>query len=209
MIGKLLIVLGIALLVGGIIGSRLAFTPSDLVIDVEPTAEELCQSGEKLEIEQGASSYTPGQGSGRPTLYYCVDDAGNRRDVTGEFVEGLFGQAAGLIPAFASGVGISLITSILTTVGAVLLVIGLILTFTRRTRTSSLPGVPVVGAGGVVPSQMMEQLRRDQNVTTVIPSAPGSDLTARLRQLDEARKAGLITQEEYDRLRQQLLDSLQ
>jgi hypothetical protein len=205
MLGKLLTVLGLALLIGGIVGSRLAFTVPDVNLDVEATAAELCQPGETLVAEQGASSYTPGQGSGRPTVYYCVDDAGNRRDVTGEFVEGLFGQVTGLIPGFMSGIGVTLITSALTTVGAVLLVIGLILTFTRRTRSNVLLGAQVVG----ITPQTLDSLRHNQHVTTVIPGVSGSDLSARLRQLDEARKAGLITQDEYDRLRQQLLDSLQ
>lgn len=174
MLGKLLIALGLALLIGGIVGSRAAFPALDVnSIDVEPTAEELCQPGEKLETEQGASTYRPGQGYSRTTAYYCVDDAGRRREVTGEFVEGLFGQVTGLIPAFASGIGITLITGALTTIGAVLLVIGLILTFARRPR---------------------------------VPNPQG--LSASLRRLDEALRTGLITQEEYDRMRQQLLDAL-
>jgi hypothetical protein len=84
-------------------------------------------------------------------------------------------------------------------------VIGLILTFTRRTRSNVLLGAQVVG----ITPQTLDSLRHNQHVTTVIPGVSGSDLSARLRQLDEARKAGLITQDEYDRLRQQLLDSLQ
>jgi hypothetical protein len=36
----------------------------------------------------------------------------------------------------------------------------------------------------------------------------GDDLLNKLRQLEEARRANLISQEEYDRLRQQILDSM-
>jgi hypothetical protein len=36
----------------------------------------------------------------------------------------------------------------------------------------------------------------------------GGDLTAKLHELEEARNKGLISAEEYDRLRQQILDTM-
>jgi hypothetical protein len=59
-------------------------------------------------------------------------------------------------------------------------------------------------------ANLIRQMLGGLNLSTSQMSALSqkTDLKDRLRQLQEARDANLITQEEYDRVRQQILDSL-
>lgn len=55
----------------------------------------------------------------------------------------------------------------------------------------------------------LDALTRDQVVSgTSVGSGMTSDLTSRLKQIEQARDAGLITEDEYSRLRREILDSL-
>src|SRR5205085_1015973 len=102
--GRLLVVLGFLLLIGGIIAtaySAFSFSMAGIgdvvntAVNSDEEAAKYCKTGEKLVKEQGSETYSPGQGYGRSTQYYCENDAGTRRDVTGEFVTNLVGQAFG------------------------------------------------------------------------------------------------------------------
>ncbi len=107
-----------------------------------------------------------------------------RRDVTGQFVQGFLGQTFQslgglLIPILASGLCI---------VGIVLVIVGAVFSRRRALRTAGdfvFPTHPVITS-----------------------AAPPADLAAKLRQLDDARASGLISEEEYQRSRQNLLDTL-
>ncbi len=221
MFGKLLTLIGIIMLGVGIFGVIRAnqILPNlglgntmSLATDAKAREAEFCNAGETLEEEKGASSYTPGQGYARPIRLYCVDSAGNRREVTGDFAENLVGGIGGIVSGVMSSMMGSVIYFVLLGAGIVLTMIGLII---GRRRTQTLP-MNFGGAGGTVYTtsfntqnpggsvdlnQLIQQARQ-------MKTASGGDLTSRLKQLDEALKAGLISQTEYDRARQNILDTM-
>jgi hypothetical protein len=190
-----------------------------------PDAAEYCEPGERLEQSQGLSVYTPGQGYARSVQYYCVDEDGNRREVTGEFAENLFGGVSGIFSAFSSPLRIEYLA--LFGLGILSVILGIVISVRRAFRVQPQPtnfdfsGAPVGSpSGNVVQVNGQEYItspelaRRVQNMqnaakfTTFVVGQQGGDLTERLRQLDEALKANLITQDEYDRLRQQILNQI-
>lgn len=222
MFGKLLTLIGVILLGVGIFGIMRANqsipnlglgNAMSLATDAKAREAKLCNEGETLEEVQGASSYTPGSGYGRPTQSFCVDSEGNRRDVTGELAESLIGGIDGIFSGVMSSMMGSVIYFGMMGFGLVLTIIGLII---GRRRTQNMP-ISFGGPGGAVYTtttynsqnpggsvdlnQLIQQARQ-------MKTAASGDLTARLKQLDDALKAGLISQTEYDRARQNILDTL-
>lgn len=216
--GRMLTVLGVLVLLIGIAGTAWSFL-SPLIDPVNsifnpagdaiqaalegPDAEKLCEPGETIETEEGPPSRTVGGTWGHPVTIYCVDGEGNRREVTGQFAGDLFGQAFASMPAFLGGLGLSICFSSLIMVGVVLLVIGAIIS--RRNRQ---PGA--VMAGGVPNVQVYRNQPGTVDASRYVQQQgkSGGDLTAKLHELEEARNKGLISAEEYDRLRQQILDTM-
>ncbi len=201
--GRLLLVLGIIFVIVGLggmvvgvtgIGSNFLTTITDAVT---PTAEELCKPGERLEQEEGASEYTALEGYRHTVRYFCVNAADERREVTGDFVQGMLGQALGSIPTmFVPAIGGCILT-----VGIFLAVIGLLISGRRR---GGSPRVVMQSYAFDFPQQ-----GSTPPVARPTPRSPQSgDLSAKLRQLDEARQSGLLTEDEYQRMRQEILDSM-
>ncbi len=201
--GRLLIFLGLILVVGGIAATVIGFSSGfmgslggvvDSAVNLDERAAELCESGEQLETDEGASSYTPGQGSGRNVFYYCVNDADERRDITSEVYEGFIGQTFDSISNMIPGVGAGLLGGCAIPIGVVFIVIGAIVGRRHSPGMMTVNGRPVVTVRS--------------NLGQSMPAGGGVDWVARLKQLDDARSKGLISQEEYDKLRQQILDSM-
>lgn len=193
--GRFVVILGILLTIGGVVGmvyGILTMTgqiTGSIQSALSPDAAALCHEGETLDEATGPSEYTPGSGYGRPITYYCVDSKGERREVTGAFVGGMMNQVFGSFGGFALpmiGGGVMTIGILLTVVGAI---------FSRRRAnafanvgdTTTFPNVSASWSGST-------------NTT--------ADLSARLLQVEEARRAGLISYEEYKRLRQDILDAM-
>lgn len=130
--GRLLIVFGLVLTIAGVIGGGTmmfnAIQNGTAAAISGPVESEVCQTGETLVEELGASEYTPGQGSSRPIQYFCVDADGTRRNVTGEFVEDLFGSLTSALPTL----GVGLVLMVLPCIGVPLMVVGIILAVVRR-----------------------------------------------------------------------------
>ena len=127
--GRILAGLGVLLLVGGIaLMIWNAVRPSSIPVpDSTAVAAQLCRPGERHDSERGASTYTQGRGYAAPVRHYCIDAAGNRRDVTGEFAARMMASAGNTMnAAFAAGMG-SMWPTLLTTGGAVLLILGVVL----------------------------------------------------------------------------------
>ncbi len=213
--GRILIFLGILGIIGGVlIGVVGPFMGGfgfggfndflNTATNGEATAAELCREGETLETDQGASTFTQGQGWARSTQYYCVNNDGVRRDVTGEFVEGLFGGVFNMLPGFLGGIGIS---ALLSTCGTGLLVVGIILAVMRGRRGMQVVTTQSYVSGADLNS-ILAQARNTPVVTGSSPKASGGDLTARLEQLKAAFDKKLISQEEYDRARKAILDEM-
>jgi hypothetical protein len=204
----LLIVLGIFVLIGGLCITVIsAFLPAVTAVtgelqtileDVGELETRYCNAGERLEIDETNVQSTPGSTT-FTGLVYCVDQQTNRRrDVSGEFSQDFTQDfTQNLTERFQSGE----------------------ISFTPNPLACA---VPLVGLGLILAGIFMRGGgSRPQTVGVPVttynpppgprPAAPvggNSDLARQLEQLDVARTKGLITQEEYDRKRQQLLDNL-
>lgn len=223
--GRLLFVVGILMILASIVGSILPFTGFQLNFNPQPDASALCKDGEMLIEETGASVYTPGQGYASPIRFFCQDSSGERYEVTGNFAEGLIGDVSNTVSGVMDMFTSLIIWVFVLIVGIVLMIIGGMMSRGRRYRnmtmpiiTSSYPSSPV-GGTPTGDSLTMVQTHLDTGSratstprwgTPTIPLSPPNtgDLASRLQQLDGARQAGLISQEEYERLRQRLLDEL-
>lgn len=223
MIGKLLVLIGVIMIAIG--GFRLFQTTQalsslglgnamQLATDAKARESQLCKPGETLQEEQGASVYTPGSGYGRPTQSYCVDSAGNQRDVTGELVQGMIGNTDNVFSGIMGSITGSVINFGLIGFGLVLAIIGLIV---GRRRSQWVPALSPIsntavytttvlpkGVNGAIDLNALIQQARQVKTST-----SSADLMTRLKQLDDARNAGLITQTEYERARAQILDTFQ
>ncbi len=216
MFGKLLALIGIVMMGFGIFGVVRASTSimgtdlgntMQLATDAKAREAQLCKPGETLEEDKGASSYTPGQGHASSVTLYCVNSDHQKRDVTAEFATSMVGQVGGIFGNVFSGIMGTAVYFILIVVGLIFTIIGLL--FGRRRTTTVTFGVPVTtstvyntsSAAGLDLNQVIQQARD-------MKAASSGDLTTRLKQLDDALKAGLITQSEYDSARQHILDTL-
>jgi hypothetical protein len=110
---------GIGLMVWNAVKPRHIPAPDPRVV-----AAEICKPGERHESDRGASAYTPGHGYRASVRHYCVDAAGTRREVTGEFVARMMAGAGNTMSAaFAAGMG-SMWPTLLTMGGAGMLILG-------------------------------------------------------------------------------------
>lgn len=208
--GIVLIMVGIGSAIGGAFGGIMNMMAPAMDIaqnyaDADDEAAALCNDNETLEKETGASEYTVGQGYASSVVYTCVDPQGNRRDVTGEFAEKMVGDLAGALNFNFSFSPIGLVLPIL---GVVLIFAGLLIRG-RKAETVDVPGV----AGSFPGARVMRIDPRTGKAPVdlgqiIRQNTGGVDLTTRLKQLEDARSQGLISQEEYDRLRKQILDSM-
>lgn len=208
--GIVLIVVGISSAIGGAFSGIMNMMAPAMDIaqnyaDADDEAAALCNDNETLEKETGASEYTIGQGYASSVVYTCVDPQGNRRDVTGEFAEKMIGDVTGALNFNFS----------FSPIGLVLPILGVVLIFAGLLVGRRKPGmVAVPGATGSIIGARVLQIDPRTGSASVDPrqsvgqKAGGTDLTARLKQLEDARAKELISQEEYDRLRQQILDSM-
>lgn len=135
-----------------------------------------CQSGEKLATAEPRNTDSTTIG-----LFFCVDDAGQRRDITSDVMENAFGQMFTVLPGWATA-GFTSIA--LFCIGLPILIVGAILSLRGSRKSTSL--MPAEGFSGNASASLKD----------------------RLKQLDEARNAGLLSDDEYERKRQQLLDAL-
>lgn len=211
--GRLLLFAGVIMIVVSVIGISASFsnfTPPDLD-SIEPSTENLCNEGETLVEEKGSSEFTPGQGYGSSVQYYCVNSAGVRRDVTGDFVENVFGELGGVFPALGGSVvflGLCGLGGLVAFIGFIVMIVS----GGSRNRTVAVPvGVPTgVRVSGQPVNSAADLASFLSSSSTAKPSASGSaDLAAKLRQLETAYQNNLISKEEYDKMRQQILDSMQ
>jgi hypothetical protein len=202
---RLAIIIGILLIIAGGAGMAFGFVgmPAQFGSMIEqatsPKAEDLCRPGETLDEVTGQSEYTPLEGYRSAVQYYCVDANGERRNVTGTFVQGMIGQVFGGLGSLA----IPIVSSFLCLPGIVLVILGLI--FSRR-RVQD--GNVVVRSYTIGNTPNRFQFPDDPNATVQHNAPASGNLSARLSQLEAARQAGLITDDEYERMRQEILDSI-
>ena len=173
----------------------------------------VCEENEKLTQQTGAyvGEYGSSTGltvNGRETAFYCVGLEGERRSVTGETT---------LI--IGGGFAVPLVLSI------ILMIVGIARAASSATRSiySSFGGVTPLGTPGVsvysmssntpysrdtVPPEVLSQVNSALDHAGLSQISGGGSFSERLRQLEDARKQGLISQSEYNNLRQSILDSM-
>jgi hypothetical protein len=191
-IGILLLVVGTVGFIVGMIGIPLQFT-STMLQAVTPTAAELCNPGETLDEVTGQEEYTPLEGYRHAVRYFCVNAEGVRREVTGTFVTGMIGDTIRSLGGFL----IPVLASCLCTVGFFLTLFGWL--FARRNTLQM-----VTPNNFVFPDETFVVTQSDMTATSEGRKA----LTAKLHQLEDARQAGMISEEEYQRLRREALDNI-
>ncbi len=197
---RLLLFFGIALVILGVVGLGLGLTSvggnffNTISDAINPTAAELCKAGETLAEEDGPDEYTVGEGYRHNVRYFCVSPAGERREVTGDFVQGMLGQAFGSM----STLFVPMIGGCVLTVGIFFTIIGAVLSARRRVLTSP----------AVVTQRYAFDFPPDQTGSPTPRASGANDLAAKLRQLEAAHDSGLITDEEYQQKRQQIIDGM-
>ncbi len=191
-----------------------------------------CPAGSRF--EQEFTNYSDFRGSARVATSYCVDAEGQRTRVSDErlLIAGALGFTVPFIIGlflFVGGISRSVTRRVaaFTSAGAagddVIDVGGMKVRISQpqpivvgssksSTRTSdSSPDVSVSEDGVIDVGGMKVRISQSPPIvvgtsTTSVPGGAGS-LTEKLQQLKEALDKGLITQDEYDRLRKEILDS--
>lgn len=219
MFGKLFTLIGLVMIGAGIFGivrssqSLMGLNLGNtmqLATDTKAREAQLCKPGEKLVEEKGPSTYTAGRGYSSSVTMYCVNNENQKRDVTGDFANGLVGQVGGIFDNVFTGLFGSVIYVGLVGIGLVLAIIGLLVG-----RRRSIPVVTVGAPSSYGASTFtVQNTSGSANLNQIIQQArqmkasASTDLSTRLKQLEDARNAGLISQTEYDRARQQIIDSM-
>jgi hypothetical protein len=199
--GKWMLLLGIVLMVVAMIALVMGLSNSPQTIAISQAL--VCQPGEKYSEALGRSVYSGTESMGREFFAYCESD-GSRRDVTPQ--------------AFAVKAGMFAVPFVL---GLLLFVFGIFVMVWRGSRsligqvvtaTTSGSGQPVskiiVNGQPVdsMPPEIDQMLKGFFGDSTQPQNR--ANLTDRLRQLQEAYDARLISKDEYERVRQQILDSM-
>lgn len=165
-----------------------------IVIPVLPPFEEsteidgyltplLCQPEETIERDQ-YSERARGGGTSYSMDVYCIDKDGDRRNETGRWA--LLGGGGFTIPFL---------------IGLFVLIAG-----TNRSARNSAPTLMTTGT----PVNFGTPSNYGTSASFGSSPAPsaGRTLSERLKQIDDARNQGLITADEYDRLRKEILDEM-
>ena len=192
---KILIVLGIGMMVmSGIVffvGGNITTSNLTRISATSVNPATYCKSGEKLATPQPRNSLaTPDKDFTLNGFYYCVDDAGNRRDITSDVMQNAFGQ---IFTVFPSWITTALVSIGLFCLGLPILIIGALLSL--RGQKSS----PVLEASTFPTSPKSIPEFRDHSA---------NKLADQLKQLEDAHQQGLISTEEYERSRKKILDQL-
>lgn len=219
LLGVLLILVAVGLLIVMVVVPVLPNTAQNPTID-RYLAQILCRPGETVVREQYTTSRR--DGTGYSANLYCVDNENQRRDETGKWV--IISAVAFVIPLL---VGIFVLNLGRMRVHKVV--------FDGNIGGSSMPGVTFTqfssGIGASSPIEGLEinegsfkfggmeirvdsltpervQTLRQQMQSVMQNGASAGNLTEKLRQLQETRDAGLISSEEYEGLRKEILDNV-
>ena len=201
---KFLITLGILLIVGSFI-APMATSFGGLKIPglQSPTAAVLCRPGETLETKSGGSARIAGSNTyAHSVQYVCVDQQGNRRDATGDFVNNLGGETMSFIQNIF---GAAMITTVASLAGTALLVVGIIMSVRRGIASGKLRVVTPVYAD--ITDQMKGTLLGAKSSSSAA-GAKSSDAATRLQQLEGMYRSRLISEDEYQAKRKEILQQL-
>jgi hypothetical protein len=216
--GRFLAFIGLIMMLVGFVGPMFSLgnifsglQPTiDLAVDADAREAELCEEGETLEEEHGASTYTMGTGYGRTITSYCVDEDGNRREVTGDLIESMIG--GDFFGNISNSIGQSLIFVGLGVLGTFLMVIGMIMSIGGKRKgliamnpyNASLTPMQPMNPNNFGSSTPMS----GSGFASSMPSNAPQNLASQLQQLEQAYNQSLITREEYEKARQNLLNNM-
>ncbi len=206
MMSKFLLYGGIVLVVIGVLGfvAGMVIFPMQIANTVSsathPDTSRLCNSGETLSTEEGPEEYDVSQQIyDHSVYYYCTNKAGVQREVTDQVGQGIVNNIFGSFGSSLGTILIPVLSSILCIPGIIMIIVGAIFSPRRVMRAGMVSRYR--GDGWAAPAVTPQPTQ---------PSQPpiDSDLAGRLRQLEEARQSGLLTEDEYQRKRRQMLDSM-
>lgn len=227
--GCLLIILAMVLLVAIIVVPVLPFTAQTDSIDAL-LSRALCQPGEQVVRDQYTT--TDWEGTGFSMNVFCRNAAGRETDVTGRWA--IIGGAAFLIP-FLIGLTLFIVGVRKRPVPSeAYSMAGVPSTPVRQYNPNSAPPSSAYDLSDIAPtmsirpSQVQAAQQAQQAQTQEIapsqptlpiatsqptqvmrpPVADPNSLTAKLRQIEDARNSGLISAEEYERLRQEIIGNI-
>ena len=200
LLGLLLIVLAVVALIIGVQGADNEFVNEQLT-------SLLCESEERLTQVETAGGRRDG---GSSTTFYCEYSNGQRRDVT-----------AGAVLAIGGAFTIPFLIGLFMVIGgAMRMAKNRMDEFTQtiasvRTQDGGVQTIDLRNARAAdIPPETMKRLEEVFGRMGVAFSAMSGDvklnqddLTDRMEELKEALDKNLITQEEYDTIRQKLLDN--
>ena len=183
--GRFILLLGIFLIIFAIAFMGLLFSPNVVPFVADTMVTVYCEAPE-TQITSGDRLNTGGTRNSS-SVYFCEDEDGNRREIT---------DSVGATAAI--GFIVFLFSGILLTLGG----LGR-MGRDRRAKRKIARSQGGLASAGIV----SEQQETVQNVySTDETNNTNISLTERLQQLDDARKQGLISKQEYDRTRQSILD---
>lgn len=227
--GRFLVILGILGIIGGVAGMAYSIlTPIgetlSAVTNLEEQAKALCNTNENLVVEQGASMRNTSGTYGRTTYFYCVNEAGDRREITsqvsGNVVDGAFGSISQTLANSLLWTGVIIVSILFIMVGGMMGARrrmkrmgvdgqGLMITVNGQPIHMNRANVKVVDMQNPTNlaqvGQMMNQML--DSMMPIQPS-PAGDIASRLQQLDQLYHSNLISREEYETTRQKILDDL-
>jgi hypothetical protein len=196
-LGLLLIALSVVALIIGAQGADNEFVNEQLT-------SLLCDPEERLTEVSSASN----TGQGNNTSFYCEFSNGQRRDVT-----------AGAVGIIAGAFLVPFLTGLFLVIGAGMGMAKRRVQEFTQTIMSTIPqeggGVQTIdlrgGSTANIPPEAMERLQEVFGKLGMAFSTMGEmnrdDLTDRMEELKDALDKGLITPEEYESVRQRLLDN--
>ena len=223
LVGILLMIVGFVLLFGVIVIPVLPPTQDDANINNYLQAL-LCKPGEKLIRDQYHRSDS--RGTSYSMTPYCVNSERQREDVSGRWT--LIGVGGFLVP-FLVGLALTIIGANSATKARIQAARDSISTFNTgfsNTGFGDSSGFTVIDARGRAGKQIEfhdgvlkvngTEIKMDgftpeklQALKSQMQANSGAgNLTAKLHQLQEAKDNGLISNDEYDRLRQKILDDV-
>lgn len=213
LLGILFIIAAVGLLIVMVVIPVLPNTAENATID-DLLARIVCNPGETLIREQYSRASNRG-GTSYSANLYCINNENQRRDETVRWV--VISAAAFVIPLL---LGIFILNLRAFQMRRVVFNTAPGVTVTHFS-TSSSGSSPIEGLeineGGIkfggmevrvdsLTPERVQALR--QQMQSVVQNNGGDNLAGKLRQLQETRDAGLISGEEYERLRKEVLDNL-
>ena len=205
--GRFLIILGIGLIlitVGGFVFSLVGMESARFAAIVE---QWVCDTEETLQVVTGVPRIDSDGSTVQSINIYCHIGENIQRDVTGLVFGGIVG---GFIGGLLLGIGLIFWGALRVVRQQRQHMVSMMQTFqVSPTQASVIDLRSSTIDYDQIPPQAQAILQTVlQSLTSATGSLQGDTLAERLKELEDARQQGLISQQEYDRIRTALLDKM-